>query len=155
MLFDIGPGEFLVIAIVGLLIVGPDRLPKMLAEGVKWLRLLRDQALKARSEIVSAADFDPSVTDELRRSVSDIAELHPKRLMGSLLSDVVDGPATSSAPAPVAPAVPPVPAVPPPVNSFGANATSTSLGPRPSDAQVTPPSIAPSTPPAAFDADAT
>jgi sec-independent protein translocase protein TatB len=151
-LFDIGPGEFLVIAIVGLLIVGPDRLPKMLAEGVKWLRLLRDQALKARSEIVAAADFDPSVTDELRRSVSDIAELHPKRLMGSLLSDVVDGPATSPAPAPVTPAVPPVP---PPVNSFGANATSTSLGPSPSDAQVTPPSIAPSTPPAAFDADAT
>jgi hypothetical protein len=37
------------------------------------------------------------------------------------------------------------------VNSFGANATSTSLGPSLSDAQVTPPS----TPPAAFDADAT
>ena len=71
MLFDIGPGEFLVIAIVGLLIVGPDRLPKMLAEGVKWLRVLRDQAVKARGEIVAAADIDPSVTEELRRSVSD------------------------------------------------------------------------------------
>jgi sec-independent protein translocase protein TatB len=149
-IFDIGPGEFLVIAIVGLLIVGPDKLPKMLAEGVKWLRLLRDQAVKARSEIVAAADFDPSVTDELRRSVSDIAELHPKRLMGSLLSDVVDGPAATPAPAAV-PLVPP--AVPPQVNSFGASATSTSLGPRPSDAQAA--ATPPPTPPAAFDPDAT
>ena len=149
MLFDIGPGEFLVIAIVGLLIVGPDKLPKMLAEGVKWLRLLRDQAVKARSEHVAAADIDPSVTDELRRSVSDIAELHPKRLMGSLISDVVDGPAATPGPVPQAP-----PAVPPPVNSFGASATSTSLGPNPADAQAaaTP---QPSTPAAAFDPDAT
>jgi sec-independent protein translocase protein TatB len=149
-LFDIGPGEFLVIAIVGLLIVGPDKLPKMLAEGVKWLRVLRDQALKARSEIVAAADFDPGVTDELRRSVNDIAELHPKRLMGSLLSDVVDGPSATptAAPAPPAP-----PAVPPPVNSFGASATSTSLGPRPADAPVA--TTPPSAPPAAFDPDAT
>jgi len=140
-LFDIGPGEFLVIAIVGLLIVGPDRLPKMLAEGVRWLRVLRDQAVKARGEIVAAADIDPSVTEELRRSVSDIAELHPKRLMGSVLSDVVDGPA--AAPKPASP--------PPPVNSFGASASSTSLGPRPADAS---PADA-ATPPAAFDPDAT
>ena len=146
MLFDIGPGEFLVIAIVGLLIVGPDRLPKMLAEGVKWLRLLRDQAVKARGEIVAAADIDPSVTDELRRSVSDIAELHPKRLMGSVLSDVADGPATAPKPAVAQP-----PATPPPVNSFGASAASTSLGPRPADAT---PAAAPA-PPAAFDPDAT
>jgi sec-independent protein translocase protein TatB len=141
--FDIGPGEFLVIAIVGLLIVGPERLPKMLAEGVKWLRLLRDQAVKARGEIVAAADFDPSVTDELRRSVSDIAELHPKRIVGSLMADVVDGPAAAPKPS--------VPASPAPVNSFGANAASTSLGPRPADA----PPASTATPPAAFDPDAT
>jgi sec-independent protein translocase protein TatB len=149
--FNIGPGEFLVIAIVGLLIVGPEKLPRMLSEGVKWLRLLRDQALKARSEIVAAADFDPGVTDELRRSVNDIAELHPRRLMGSLISDVVDGPAAT--PAAAVPAPPAPPAVPPPVNSFGASATSTSLGPRPADAPVA--ATPPSAPPAAFDPDAT
>jgi len=145
MLFDIGPGEFLVIAIVGLLIVGPDKLPKMLAEGVKWLRVLRDQAVKARGEIVAAADIDPSITEDLRRSVSDIAELHPKRLMGSVLSDVVDGPTSAAKPAN------PQAATPPPVNSFGASASSTSLGPAPADA---PPAVAPA-PPAAFDPDAT
>lgn len=143
MLFDIGPGEFLVIAVVGLLIVGPERLPKMLAEAVRWLRVLRDQAVKARGEIVAAADIDPGVTEELRRSVSDIAELHPKRLMGSLMSDVVDGPAA------VQPTAAPAP--PPAVNSFGASATSTSLGPRPADA----PAASSQSAPAAYDPDAT
>ena len=140
MLFDIGPGEFLVIAIVGLLIVGPDRLPKMFAEAVKWLRFLREQAAGARREIIAAADIDPGITDELRRSVSDIAELHPKRLMGSILSDD----AITSAP------TPPPPPPPAPVNSFGASATSSSFAPRPADAPV-----APAQPPAAFDPDAT
>ena len=143
MLFDIGPGEFLVIAVVGLLIVGPDRLPKMFAEAVKWLRYLREQAAGARREIVAAADIDPSITDELRKSVSDIAELHPKRLMGSILSDD----AVTSAPVPPPPP-PPVPQAP--VNSFGASATSTSFAPRPADAPV-----APAQAPAAFDPDAT
>ncbi|HEY5135884.1 MAG TPA: twin-arginine translocase TatA/TatE family subunit [Candidatus Nanopelagicales bacterium] len=142
MLFDIGPGEFLVIAVVGLLIVGPDRLPKMFAEAVKWLRFLRDQAAGARREIIAAADIDPGITDELRRSVSDIAELHPKRLMGSILSDD----AITSAPTPPPPPPPP----PAPVNSFGASATSSSFAPRPADAPV-----APAQEPAAFDPDAT
>jgi len=138
---DISPEKFLLIAVVGLLIVGPDRLPKMVAEAVKWLRFLREQAAGARREIVAAADIDPSITDELRRSVSDIAELHPKRLMGSILSDD----ALASAPAPPPPPVPQAP-----VNSFGASATSSSFAPRPADAPV-----APAQPPAAFDPDAT
>jgi sec-independent protein translocase protein TatB len=145
-LFDIGPWEFVVILVVGLLVVGPERLPKMVAEGLKWMRLLRDQAANARREIVAAADFDPAITDELRRSVSGIAELHPKRLAASLLSDVAD-----SAPTVVPPPVPPVP--PAPVNSFGASATSTSLGPTPADAAVAP--AQPGATPAAFDTDAT
>jgi len=137
-IFNIGPGEFLLIAVVGLLIAGPERLPKMLAEAVRWLRVLSVQAANARREIVAAADIDPSITDELRRSVSDIAELHPKRLMGSILGD---DPITSAP-------VPPVP--PPPVNSFGASAASTSFAPRPADAPV-----APAQQPAVFDPDAT
>jgi len=66
--------------------------------------------------------------------------------MGSVLSDVVDG--TAAAPKP---STPQAAATPPPVNSFGASAASTSLGPRPADAA---PAAAPA-PPAAFDPDAT
>jgi sec-independent protein translocase protein TatB len=138
-LFDIGPGEFLVIAIVAVLIVGPERLPKMVAEGVRWLRILRDQAASARREIVSAADFDPAITEELRRSVNDIAELHPKRLAASFLTDVADAAPTTA------------PATPPSGGASVASATPTSLGPRPADA---PPAAQPARP-AAFDPDAT
>ena len=46
-MFDIGMGEFLVIAVIAVLILGPDRLPKAIAEGSRWLRALRDQAANA------------------------------------------------------------------------------------------------------------
>lgn len=150
---NIGPLEFLVIAVVAVLLVGPDRLPKMLAEGVKWLRILRDQATKARSEIAAVADLDPALTEDLRRSVADIAELHPRRIVGSLIDDATSG--TTPAPQPQVMRSTPMPAPAPapstPVNSFGASAASTSLGPRPADA----PPAREATPPAAFDPDAT
>ena len=146
-MFDIGMGEFLVIALVAVLILGPERLPKAVAEGAKWLRVLRDQAANARREITAAADLDPGITEELRRTVSDLGDLHPKRLAASLLSD--PGPAPTPPPAAT-----PVPAPPPaaPVNSFGASAADTSLGPRPADAA---PSSGAAPGAAAYDTDAT
>jgi sec-independent protein translocase protein TatB len=121
--FDIGMGEFLVIALVAVLILGPDRLPKAIAEGSRWLRALRDQAANARREIVNAADLDPAVTDDLRKTMSDLSELHPRRLASSILSDanplaaqepVAPAPSAPSTPRPAAgqPAAPPAPAPP-------------------------------------------
>jgi sec-independent protein translocase protein TatB len=133
-LFDIGPLEFLVIAVVGVLIVGPERLPKMLAEGLKWLQVLRVQATNARREIAAAADLDPALTDELRRSVSEIADLHPKRLAASFFDDVTS--ATTSTPA--RPPVPPAP--------IGGTGTLSTTGEAPLPAQP---------PAASFDPDAT
>ena len=147
MFFDIGPGEFLIIAVVAVLIVGPERLPKMLAEGLKWLRVLRAQASNARREITAAADFDPALTDELRRSVSEIAELHPRRIVASLMSDE-----TAAAPVVVPPSAPVTPNV--------LKSTPAITPAEPLDAVVTaePPSAieaVASPPPASFDADAT
>jgi len=88
--FDVGMGEFLVIALVAVLVFGPDRLPRALAQGMGWVRALRDQAANARREIMDAADLDPTITDDIRRSMSDIAELHPRRLASSILTDVPD-----------------------------------------------------------------
>ena len=76
MFFDIGSGEFLLIALVAVLLLGPDRLPKAVAEGARWLRAFRDQANRARSDIMDAANFDPSMTQDLRQTLSDIGELH-------------------------------------------------------------------------------
>lgn len=102
MIGDIGMMELVVIGIVAVLIFGPDRLPKMIATVVQWSRVLRDQAAGARRELAAAADLDPTITDEIKQSVKDIAELHPRRLAASILSD----PETPAAapPAPSAPA---------------------------------------------------
>jgi sec-independent protein translocase protein TatB len=147
--FGIGPGEFLLIAIVGVLLIGPERLPKMMAEAMKWLAVLRQQATNARREIAAVADLDPAMTDELRRSVAEIAELHPKRIAASLFDDATNPMRAATPPAqPTSPA----PTAPPQVNSFGASAASSSFAPRPADAAL--PAREESAP-AAYDTDAT
>ena len=97
-MFDVGAGEFLVIALVAVLILGPDKLPKAISTLMSWVRVLRDQASRARSEIAAAADLDPTITDDIKQSVRDIAELHPRRLAASILTD--DAAAAQARPAP-------------------------------------------------------
>ena len=121
MFFDIGAGEFLVIAIVAVLILGPDRLPRAIASGVRWLRVLREQATKARGDIMTAADLDPSMTDDLRKTLADIGELHPKRIASTFLSDAVNG-TTDAVTKPVSPNGP-AGATPKPSTAFDPDAT--------------------------------
>ena len=127
---DIGSGELLVIAVVALLLIGPDRLPKALSEGLRWLRALRDQASKARGDIMSAAALDPKITEDLRSTLNDIGELHPKRIAQSFITDSVDStpPRATPVSAPVerpAPNRPSGPLEPParPAPSFDPDAT--------------------------------
>jgi sec-independent protein translocase protein TatB len=128
-MFDIGMGEFLVIALVAVLILGPDRLPKAIAEGSRWLRALRDQAANARREIVDAADLDPSITDDLKKTMSDLSELHPRRLASSILSD--PGPTAAAAAAAQQASAPAVPPVPPATNGSSASAAQRPAAPGP------------------------
>lgn len=124
MFFDVGGGEFLVIAIVAVLLLGPDRLPRAIASGVRWLRVLREQATKARGDIMAAADLDPTMTDDLRQTFSDIGELHPKRIASTFLSDAVNGTAdaVTKPVSPNGPAASTKPA-PKPTSSFDPDAT--------------------------------
>lgn len=97
MLFDIGLGEMLIIAVVGLIILGPDRLPSAAAQTARFLRQLRDQAAAARQTIVEAADIDPAtlkdlkdldprnVTREITKPIDDVR----KQVKGNDLRDIV------------------------------------------------------------------
>lgn len=118
MFFDIGTGEFLLIALVAVLVLGPDKLPKAIASMVQWARVLRTQAMNARREIVAAADLDPTITDDLKQSVKDLAELHPRRLAASILSDPEPEPS-----GPTGPAAPARGAAPAPAAAFDPGAT--------------------------------
>ena len=51
MFFDIGAGEILGLAILGMILVGPERLPKMAVEAAQWVKKARGLATKATAEL--------------------------------------------------------------------------------------------------------
>jgi sec-independent protein translocase protein TatB len=83
-MFDIGFGEIIIIAVIGLLVFGPDRLPKAAADGAKWLRQIRGMASGARQDLADSAGVDLSDAVD---TVKELRDLHPKRLAASLLDD--------------------------------------------------------------------
>jgi sec-independent protein translocase protein TatB len=109
-MFDIGIGEIILMAVVGLLIFGPDRLPKAAADAAKWLTQIRAMATGARKDLVDSAGLDLTETVE---TVKSLQEFHPRRLATSLFND---------APAPPPPAQEPAPA-PAPRAAFDPDAT--------------------------------
>jgi sec-independent protein translocase protein TatB len=98
MLFDIGGPEFVGLAVVALLVLGPDKLPKFAADAARFVRQVREMANKARDEVraelgpelqdISLADLNPRtlvrkhVLEELDLD-GDITEDRPKRSNGS------------------------------------------------------------------------
>ena len=67
-MFDIGFSELLVIAVVALLVLGPERLPKAARFAGLWVRKARAQWYSVKSE------FEREMAaDELKRSVGDPA----------------------------------------------------------------------------------
>lgn len=73
-MFDhLGWMELIVIAIVGLIVLGPERLPKAASDAAKMLRQLRSMARNATADI--KAELGPEMAD------LDLASLHPRRIM--------------------------------------------------------------------------
>ena len=114
MFFDMGIGELLIIGVVGLIVFGPERLPKVAAQAAQFLRQLKDQALMAKTSIIEAADIDESTLrdlrdldprralreaasplDEVRKMAADSMKLEPSRII--MPKD--DEPATEAVPA--------------------------------------------------------
>lgn len=83
MFFDIGIGELLIIGVVGLIILGPDRLPSAAAQVARMLRQLREQAADARASIIEAADIDPS-------TLKDLKDLDPRNIAREFTKPVSD-----------------------------------------------------------------
>ena len=105
-MFDIGIGEILLLAVVGLLVFGPDRLPRAAADAAKWLKQVRAMASGARQDLADSAGIDLTETVDTVRSLQ---EFHPRRLAADLLKDE--------------PATPPPPANPAQRPAFDPDAT--------------------------------
>src|SRR4051794_3702871 len=76
---QIGWSELILLAIVGLIVLGPERLPKAAADAAKMLRQLRTMARNATADL--KAELGPEMAD------LDLASLHPRRLMSDVLWD--------------------------------------------------------------------
>jgi len=83
-MFDIGIGEIIVLAILGLVVFGPERLPKAAADAGRLVRQLRGMASGARKDLADSAGVDLS---DAKDALRDIADLHPRRIMSSLMND--------------------------------------------------------------------
>lgn len=81
---NLGWGEIGLLLLLGLLIFGPDRLPKATADAAKLLRELREMARGAASELKS--ELGPEMAD------LDLRSLHPRRFVEGVFSDDEEGP---------------------------------------------------------------
>lgn len=72
-MFNIGPLELGVLALVGLIVLGPDRLPDMARDAARMLRTLRDLATGARQQLKE--ELGPEFAD------LDLRSLHPRTVV--------------------------------------------------------------------------
>ena len=101
----VGWGEIVVLIVAGLIIFGPDRLPKAAADAARLIRQLRGMAQNATADL--KAELGPEMAD------LDLASLHPRRIVQSALWD--DEPV--AAPVASRPTVPLQPGERPPFDS--------------------------------------
>jgi len=82
MVFDIGPGEFIALAVIAILVLGPDKLPRYAADAARLLRNLRRMAHDAREE----------VTRELGPELGDLSmrDLDPRAMVRKHLLDPLE-----------------------------------------------------------------
>ena len=89
MFFNIGPGEFLGLAILAMILVGPERLPKLAVDAAKILKKLRDLSQLATAELKE--NLGPGF-ENLQPQ-----DLHPKTFIKKQLADLMeDKPVTTS-----------------------------------------------------------
>lgn len=95
-MFDLGMGELGLIAVVALLVLGPERLPGAARTAGAMLRKVRQSWQGVRSEIEREL-----AAEDLKRSLRETAEsIDPRADINAALRDVVEAP---NADAPVTP----------------------------------------------------
>jgi len=89
MFFDLGAGELLGLAVLGMILVGPERLPTVAVEAAKMLKKLRDLTQLATAELKE--NLGPGFEN------LQPADLHPKTFVKKQLADLMeDKPVTTA-----------------------------------------------------------
>jgi sec-independent protein translocase protein TatB len=93
-LSNLGWEEILLLAVIGLIVIGPDRLPKMAQDFGRMLRELRKLATGAAADL--KAELGPEMAD------LDLSSLHPRKFVENALfgnDEPAAGAAAAAAPA--------------------------------------------------------
>lgn len=80
---NIGWTEFLVIAMIGLIVFGPERLPEMSAQFARFIKAMRIKASEATAELTGSVDT--KVVTDLAK---DLRGLTPRGLTTSAVTSV-------------------------------------------------------------------
>lgn len=82
-MFNVGPAELMVLAIIGLVVIGPEKLPGLAKEAAQLLRTLRDLATGARQQLRD--ELGPEFADV------DLRTLNPRTaVQRAVFGDEVD-----------------------------------------------------------------
>ena len=72
-MFDIGFWELILIAVVALLVVGPERLPGLVKDVLRWSRAIQRFIVSTKRDIERELDFD--VQKDLNTRLDDLDDL--------------------------------------------------------------------------------
>lgn len=89
MFFDFGAGEIIGLAVLAMILIGPDKLPTFAVEAAKFVKKAREFANKATNELKE--NLGPGFED-LKPT-----DLHPKTFIQKQLSGVLDDQPEASA----------------------------------------------------------
>ena len=81
-MFDIGPGELIALAIIAMIVLGPEKLPRYAAEAARFLGRMRQMANAARADV--RRELGPEF-DDLR-----LGDLNPRAMVRRQLLDPID-----------------------------------------------------------------
>lgn len=72
-MFDIGFAELMLVAVVGLLVIGPERLPEAIRTGSAWINTIRRSFNEVRADVRRELHND-AVLRELKSDVNKIGQ---------------------------------------------------------------------------------
>ena len=82
-MFNIGAGEWLLLAVLGVILVGPDRLPQVASDAAKLIGRLKELTSVATHEL--RENLGPGFED------LNVTDLHPKRFIMKTINEGVEG----------------------------------------------------------------
>jgi sec-independent protein translocase protein TatB len=87
-IFGVGLPEIMVLALIGLIVFGPERLPDMAAKAARGVKSLRAMATKAIAEL----NIESSA---VTKTIGDLQSLTPRAIVGDVVSSVVKDTSTA------------------------------------------------------------